>query len=203
MEDKFNELIVLLQAYLNACKDFHYFCSSYAHHLLADAIMGDDLYDVIDEIKENIFIAEGQRPLTAKEYAKKVANKTPEIKVRTEDNLFQLYQFATKIEGLVNSMQPDRRAGNVILDTVASAMAHARTLLDIELSKYENLKEDFKKEENEGQDEKEVDRKEFKRVPIDYDEVAKTVRKYEDQNLLVAEDEEDTLDKLSKKLGVE
>lgn len=202
MEDKFNELIVLLQAYLNACKDFHYFCTSYAHHLLADEIMGDDLYDVIDEIKENIFIAQGERPLTAKEYAKKVAKATPDIKVRTEDNLFQLYQFASKIEGLANSMQPDRRAGNVILDTVAATMAHARTLLDIELSKYEDLRESVDKEENEGQDEKPIDRKEFKRVPIDYDKVAKTVRNYEEQNLLVAEDES-TLDKLSKKLGVE
>ena len=202
MEDKFNELIVLLQAYLFACKDFHYFCNSYAHHLLADAIMGDDLEDVIDEIKENMFIAEGQRPLTAKEYAKKIAKETPEIKERTEDNLFQLYQFASKIEGLANSMQPDRRAGNVILDTVASAMAHARTLLDIELSKYEDLKESVDKEENEGQDEKPVDRKDYKRVPINYDDVAKTVKKYEEQNLLVAEEDENTLDKLSKKLGI-
>ena len=202
MEDKFNELIVLLQAYLNACKDFHYFCTSYAHHLLADAIMGDDLYDVIDEIKENMFIAEGQRPLTAKEYAKRVAKATPDIKVRTEDNLSELYKFATKIEGLANSMQPDRRAGNVILDTVASAMAHARTLLDIELSKYEDLREDLKKEENEGQDEKPIDRKDFKMTKVNGNELAKVVRKYEDENLLVAE-EESTLDKLSKKLGVE
>ena len=153
MEDKFNELIVLLQAYLFACKDFHYFCSNYALHLLADEIMGDDLEDVIDEIKENIFIAEGQRPLIAKEYAKKIAKETPDIKETTEDNLFQLYQFASKIEGLANSMQPDRRAGNVILDKVAESMAHARTLLDIELSKYEDLKESIEKEENEGQDE--------------------------------------------------
>jgi hypothetical protein len=201
MEDKFNELIVLLQAYLNACKDFHYFCTSYAHHLLADEIMGDDLYDVIDEIKENMFIAEGQRPLTAKEYAKRVAKATPDIKVRTEDNLSELYKFATKIEGLANSMQPDRRAGNVILDTVASTMAHARTLLDIELSKYEDLREDLKKEENEGQNEKPVDRKDYKMAKVDGEKVAKVVRKYEDENLLVAE--ENTLDKLSKKLGVE
>lgn len=202
MEDKFNELIVLLQAYLFACKDFHYFCNSYAHHLLADEIMGDDLEDVIDEIKENIFIADGQRPLTAKEYAKKIAKETPDIKETTEDNLFQLYQFASKIEALANSLQPDRRAGNVILDKIAENMAHARTLLDIELSKYEDLKESIEKEENEGQDEKPVDRKKYKIGKIDGDKVAKTVLDYEAQNLLVAE-EESTLDKLSKKLGVE
>ena len=51
MEEKFNKLIVLLQAYMNACKDFHYFCKSYALHLLADEVNSDDFYDLIDEIK--------------------------------------------------------------------------------------------------------------------------------------------------------
>ena len=45
--EKFNLLIVLIQAYLNACKDFHYFCNNFSLHLLADEIMaGDDLYEV-------------------------------------------------------------------------------------------------------------------------------------------------------------
>ena len=202
MENKFNEIIVLLQAYLNACKDFHYFCTSYPLHLLADEIMGDDLYDTIDAIKENIFIAEGNKPLKAKEYAEKTAEKTPEIKATDKENLMQLYEMAQKIEGLANSMKPDRRAGNVILDTIAEAMAHARTLLNIELANFDKIAEDFKKEECEGCEEKPIDRKEAKRAKINYDEVAKTVRNYEDQNLLVAE-EESTLDKLSKKLGVE
>ena len=80
-------------------------------------------------------------------------------------------------------------------------MAHAKTLVNIEMRHFEDkIAEEFDKEENKGQDEKEVDRKEAKITPIDYDLVAKTVRDYEDQNLLVAE--EDTLDKLSKKLGV-
>jgi hypothetical protein len=199
--EKFNELIVLIQAFQNACKDFHYFCHNYARHLLADEINNDDLYDILDSIKENVFIAEGQSPLKAKEYAQKVAEKTPELKGTDKENLGNLLALVTEIKFLVNGIKTDERAYNVLLDNVADIMAHAKTLLNIEMRAFEEkISEEFEKEENKGQDEKPVDRKEAKRVPLNYDEVAKTVRKYEEQNLLVAE--EDTLDKLGKKLGI-
>lgn len=199
--EKFNDLIVLIQAFQNACKDFHYFCHSYSLHLLADEINSDDLYDIIDSIKENVFIAEGKDPLKGKEYAQKVAEKTPEVKGTDKENLGNLLALITEIKFLVNGVKTEERAWNVILDNVADKMAHAKTLVNIEMRHFEDkIAEEFDKEENKGQDEKEVDRKEAKITPIDYDLVAKTVRNYEDQNLLVAE--EDTLDKLSKKLGV-
>lgn len=200
--EKFNELIVLIQAFQNACKDFHYFCHNYARHLLADEINNDDLYDIIDSIKENVFIAEGKDPLKGKEYAQKVAEKTPELKGTDKENLGNLLALITEIKFLVNGIKTDERAWNVILDNVADIMAHAKTLLNIEMRTFEEkISEDFKKEENEGQAEKPVDRKEAKITPIDYDLAAKTVKDYEAQNLLVAEEE--TLDKLSKKLGLE
>lgn len=199
--EKFNDLIVLIQAFQNACKDFHYFCHSYSLHLLADEINSDDLYDIIDSIKENVFIAEGKDPLKGKEYAQKVAEKTPEVKGTDKENLGNLLALITEIKFLVNGVKTEERAWNVILDNVADKMAHAKTLVNIEMRHFEDkIAEEFDKEENKGQDEKEVDRKEVKITPIDYDLVAKIVRDYEDQNLLVAE--EDTLDKLSKKLGV-
>lgn len=199
--EKFNDLIVLIQAFQNACKDFHYFCHSYSLHLLADEINSDDLYDIIDSIKENVFIAEGKDPLKGKEYAQKVAEKTPEVKGTDKENLGNLLALITEIKFLVNGVKTEERAWNVILDNVADKMAHAKTLVNIEMRHFEDkIAEEFDKEENKGQDEKEVDRKEAKITPIDYDLVAKTVRDYEEQNLLVAE--EDTLDKLSKKLGV-
>jgi len=202
MEEKFNKLIVLIQAFQNACKDFHYFCHNYARHLLADEINNDDLYDIIDSIKENVFIAEGKDPLHGKEYAQKVAEKTPELKGTDKENLGNLLALITEIKFLVNGMKTEERAWNVILDNVADIMAHAKTLLNIEMRAFEEkISEDFKKEENDGQAEKPVDRKEAKITPIDYDLVAKTVKDYEAQNLLVAE--EGTLDKLSKKLGLE
>lgn len=200
--EKFNELIVLIQAFQNACKDFHYFCHNYARHLLADEINNDDLYDIIDSIKENVFVAEGEDPLKAKEYAQKVAEKTPELKGTDKENLGNLIALVTEIKFLVNGIKTDERAYNVLLDNVADIMAHAKTLLNIEMRAFEEkISEDFKKEENEGQAEKPIDRKKVKMAPIDYDKVAKTVRNYEEQNLLVAEEE--TLDKLSKKLGLE
>lgn len=201
MEEKFNKLIVLIQAFQNACKDFHYFCHNYARHLLADEINNDDLYDIIDSIKENVFIAEGKDPLKGKEYAQKVAEKTPELKGTDKENLGNLLALITEIKFLVNGMKTEERAWNVILDNVADIMAHAKTLLNIEMRAFEEkISEEFDKEENKGQAEKPADRKEAKITPIDYDLVAKTVKDYEAQNLLVAE--EDTLDKLSKKLGV-
>lgn len=200
--EKFNELIVLIQAFQNACKDFHYFCHNYARHLLADEINNDDLYDIIDSIKENVFVAEGGDPLKAKEYAQKVAEKTPELKGTDKENLGNLLALVTEIKFLVNGIKTDERAYNVLLDNVADIMAHAKTLLNIEMRAFEEkISEDFKKEENEGQAEKPVDRKKVNMAPINYDEVAKTVKRYEAENLLVAEEE--TLDKLSKKLGLE
>ena len=202
MEEKFNELIVLIQAFQNACKDFHYFCHSYARHLLADTVNDDDLYDIVDQIKENVFIAEGKEPLHGKEYAKKVAEKTPEVKENDKENLGNLLALITEIKFLVNGMKTEERALNVILDNVADKMAHAKTLINIEMKSFEDkISEEFEKEENKGQDEVPVDRKEAKRAEVDLDKVAKTVRNYEEQNLLVAE--EDTLDRVSKKLGLE
>lgn len=202
MEEKFNKLIVLLQAYMNACKDFHYFCKSYAQHLLADEVNSDDFYDLIDEIKENVFIAQGQQPLSGKEYAVRTATETPDVKEYDEDNLMQLYNMAAEIEDLANSIKAKRRAENVILDSIAEKMAHAKTLLEIELRHFDNIGESLKKEECEGCEEKPVDRRKYKMGKIDDDKVAKTVRDYEEQNLLVAEGKS-TLDKLASKLGVE
>ena len=135
--EKFNELVVLIQAFQNACKDFHYFCHNYALHLLADAINSDDLYDILDAIKENVFIAEGGNPLKAKEYAEKVAEKTPELKGTDKENLGNLLALVTEIKFLVNGIKTEERAWNVLLDNVADKMAHAKTLLNIEMRKFE------------------------------------------------------------------
>ena len=199
--EKFNELIVLIQAYQNACKDFHYFCHNYALHLLADAINDDDLYDILDSIKENVFVAEGKSPLKAKEYAQKVAEKTPELKGTDKENMGDLIALVTEIKFLVNGIKTEERAWNVLLDNVADKMAHAKTLLNIEMRKFEEkISEELEKEENKGQDEVPVDRKDIKAKYPDGEEVARTVKKYEAENLLVAEEE--TLDRLTKKLGL-
>ena len=50
----------------------------------------------------------------------------------------------------INGLKPDRRALNVLLDTVADKIAHARTLINIELRKFSNVSEAVEKEECEG-----------------------------------------------------
>lgn len=198
--EKFNELIALIQAFQNACKDFHYSCRSFARHLLADEINSDDLYDIVDSIKENVFIASGSKPLSAKEYAEKIAEKTPELKDSDKENLGNLIALTAEIKALINGMKPEERAWNVILDNIADKMAHAKTLLDIEMRSFEaGISEEFKKEENEGQAERPIDREKVERAPINREKAANTVKKYEAENLLVAEA---TLDKLEKKLGI-
>ena len=216
--DKFNFLVVLLQAYLNACKDFHYFCTSYPLHLLADEIMGDDLQDTIDSIKENVFIAEGRNPLSARKYAEATAKATPETKATDEANLKQLLELAKKIEENADNIEPEKRSYNVLLDTIADNMAHAETLINIELRK-KGISEDLEaieeymaeilseaeemikvEHDHKAATEKPIDRAETTAKVVDYKKVGETVKDYEAQNLLVAE--EDTLDKLSKKLGI-
>ena len=200
--EKYNELIVLIQAFQNACKDFHYFCHSYALHLLADAINDDDLYDILDSIKENVFIAEGKDPLKAKEYAQQVAEKTPELKGTDSENLQELMAMALDIAGMADHMKGEKRAWNVLLDNIADKMTHAVTLMAIELRTFNGkISEEFKKEENGGQAERPVDREEAEVAKVDKEAVAKKVLDYEAQNLLVAEEE--TLDRLTKKLGIE
>ena len=199
--EKYNELIALIQAFQNACKDFHYSCRSFARHLLADEINSDDLYDIVDSIKENVFIASGSKPLSAKEYAEKIAEKTPELKDSDKENLGNLIALTAEIKTLVNGIKPEERAWNVILDNIADKMAHAKVLLDIEMRSFETgITEEFKKEENEGQAERPVDREKVEWAPINREKVADKVKKYEAENLLVAES---TLDKLEKKLGLE
>ena len=217
--EKFNLLIVLIQAYLNACKGFHYFCTSYPLHLLADEIMaGDDLYEVMDGIKENVFIAKGSKPLVAKKYAVLSANATPVIKQTDEENLRQLYQLARRIEDTANSIKPERRCENVLLDTIADKMAHAETLLEIEMrakglnesliyeigdsidSLIAEAEEDIKVEhDHKATTETPVDRKEVKRAEIDCDKLADKVLNYSAQSI---PENEDALNKLAHKLGV-
>lgn len=198
--EKFNELIALIQAFQNACKDFHYSCRSFARHLLADEINSDDLYDIVDSIKENVFIASGSKPLSAKEYAKRIEEKTPELKDSDKENLGNLIALVAEIKTLVNGIKTEERAWNVILDNVADKMAHAKTLLDIEMRSFETgISEEFKKEENGGQAENPIDREKVERAKINREAVADKVKKYEAENLLVAES---TLDKLEKKLGI-
>ena len=68
-----------------------------------------------------------------------------------------------------NQASHRRRAENVILDSIAEKMAHAKTLLEIELRHFDNIGESLKKEECEGCVERAIDRAKAELAKIDYE----------------------------------
>ena len=206
---------MLIEAYHHACKDFHYFCKDYARHLLADAVMADDLHETMDAIKENLMIANGVKPLPSKLYLLGAAKIVPMEIPSDSITLRRLLAMAAKIEEMVNDIDLNSRSANVLLDTISDAMSHARTLLTIELRSASimeaeedsyNLDEALEEavkvlHDHKAATETPVDRKEIKAIYPDGEKVAKRVLDYEAQNVLVAEDS--ALDRVSKKLGIE
>lgn len=205
MNNGFHFLVVYLIALQAYAKDFHYYCKSFGKHLYAD-IVQDDLYDYIDEIKENVMLGSGTLPFSSKGYLQAASVLVPPI---TNDDL----QNLTMLKGLidfgrifVNSTEGSSRGENAILDAIAGHLDKASGLAFLQLRKFTPIEikvqeSEFKKEECKACIEKAVDRAKAILAKIDYDKVADTVLDYEAKNVLVAE-EESTLDKLSKKLGV-
>jgi DNA-binding ferritin-like protein len=200
--EKFNKIIALLMAIANFAKDIHYNVSgsaAYSKHLFAD-LLQDDVYDFIDEIKENVFLAAEELPLASGKYLEMAIPLIPEI---AEDDKVSFERIRGLIEKTNKALEeikeaPSRGVGS-LLDSISEHLDKCLGLLFLQVRKVSSVNEDFKKEENRGQDEKPVDREKAEWTPINREEVAKTVKENEAQNLLVAED---TLDKLSKRLGV-
>lgn len=198
--DNFHLLISYLTALANFAKDFHYYCKSFGKHLFAD-VAYDDIYDYLDEIKENVILGGQELPRSSKQYLMAAAILAPTI---TNDDIINLKLFAKFVKfgvNLVNRMEGTTRGQNALLDEIAGHLDKTAGLLFLQLRKYEGVDESFKKEECEGCTQKAVDRAKAVLAKIDYDKVAKTVLDYEAQNLLVAEDS--ALDRVSKKLGLE
>lgn len=217
MNDMVNihKIIILVQAFLNACKDLHYTCKGYARHIFADEIAPDSLYDTIDSIKENVILATGSPLPSAKVYATATAVATPEVAFTDHGNLMNLSTLVTKILEITNATDVNCRAANVLLDNIADTFAKAKALLIIEMKGTPLTEENevlFNVEEaldeamkilhdHKAATEKEVDRKVIKAIYPDGEKVAKRVLDYEAQNVLVAEGS--ALDRVSKKLGLE
>lgn len=213
---KLNTLIALIQAFLGACKDLHYTCKGYSRHIFADAIADDDLYDTIDSIKENIYIANGLPLPPSKVFCMMTAVMTPVPAETDHANLLNISQLINKVLELVNGLDMGTRQSNVLFDDIADAFAKAKALTIIELKGTPimegteetgfNIEEAYEEavkilHDHKAATEKEVDRKEVKAIYPDGEKVAKRVLDYEAQNVLVAEDS--ALDRVSKKLGIE
>ena len=192
--------LIALQAY---AKDFHYYCKTFGKHLFADVVQ-DDLYDYIDQIKENVMLGSGVLPYSSRKY---LAAAVPLVAPITGDDakdLEMLKAFLEYGQKVVNNIEGTTRGQNALLDDIASHLDKAIGLTFLQLRKIlptEVQESEYKKEECKACIEKAVDRAKATLAKIDYDKVAKTVLDYEAQNLLVAE-EESTLDKLERKLGI-
>lgn len=201
--EKFDRIVALLLAIANFAKDIHYNVSgsaAYSKHLFAD-LLQDDLYDFIDEIHENVSLAQERIPLPSYKYMEIALDFIPDVdeddKVSFERMRDLIKMTNEELKGIKSV--PSRGAGS-LLDGISEHLDKCLGLLFLQIRKTSSVNEDFKKEENAGQDEKPVDRKKAERAPIDREAVAKKVRKYEEENLLLAEGE--PLDRLTKKLGL-
>ena len=202
--DKFHFLVSYLIALQAYAKDFHYYCKSFGKHLYADLVQ-DDLYDYIDQIKENVMLGSDMLPYSSKKYLQAAALLVPPLTGEDPKDLEMLKAFMEFGRVFVNNIEGATRGQNALLDEIAGHLDKAIGLAYLQLRKFlgdvKVQESEFKKEECKACIEKAVDRAKATLAKIDYDKVADTVLDYEAQNLLVAE-EESTLDKLSKKLGV-
>ena len=201
MIDKVNKLICFLVALANYSKDLHYSVKGpamYGKHIFAD-LLEDDIYDFIDDIKENILLGSRVEPLASKVYLELAAKEIPDIDSDDKVNFERISQLVEKTRDFANGITFEKRGYNSLLDGVCEHLDKCAGLLWLQI-KDNKLDEEFKKEECKGQEEYPVDRKEIKMAEIDRDEVAATVLDYSAQNM--PEAEEDTLDKLSRKLGI-
>lgn len=202
MNEKYALLISYLIALGNFAKDFHYYCKTFGLHLFMDEVESG-VYDYIDQIKENVILGGGELPYSSKRYLEEAIKIVPEIKDNDKENLELLDYLLKKGFNIVNNIEGTTRGQNALLDEIAGHIDKMLGLTYLQLRKFDSVSEgaEFEKQDCEGCEETPVDRKEAKRAKIDGDKVAKTVREYEDNNILVAEGS--ALDRVSKKLGLE
>lgn len=201
--DNFHFLISYLIALQANAKDFHYNCRTFGEHLYADLVQ-DDLYDYIDQIKENVFLGSKMLPYSAARYLTAAVPMIMPMNGSDAQNLELLMGFIEFGQVTVNRMEGNTRGQNALLDEIAAHLDKAHGLAFLQFRKFDpetEVQESAKVEHCKACIEKAVDRAKATLAKINDKKVAGTVLDYEAKNLLVAE-EEDTLDKLSKKLGV-
>lgn len=201
--EKFQLLISMLMAICNYSKDIHYNAKGsafYSKHLLAD-LMLDDLDEKIDDIKENVFLGNGVQPLPSGRYLVAAAALVPPVTADDRLNFLLLKALINKVRGLIKNVEAPSRGANSLLDAIGEHLDKMNGLLYLQVKEETPVLEgEFKKEDCEGCTERAIDRAKAELAKVDLDDVAKTVKKYEAENVIVAE--ESTLDKISKKLGI-
>lgn len=204
MDKQFHLLAAYLLALESYCKDIHYYCKDFGTHLFADVEM-DDLAEFRDQLFENVMLGSHVLPYSSQKYLAAASVMVPPISVDDEEaNIRMLSALIEMGVNLVNSFEGATRGQNALLDEIAGHLDKAHGLCFLLLRKYgEQVQESVKVEHCKGCVQRAVDRAKAILAKINYDEVAKTVLDYSNQHAAMCEEvEEDTLDKLSKKLGV-
>ena len=202
--EKYNLLISLLIAVCNYAKDIHYNVKGsafYGKHLFADVIL-DGLDEVIDDIRENILLGNGVEPLHSSKYLRAAAELVPPIAPDDRTNFVMMKGLVDRVRGMIKGMDAPSRGANSLLDSIGEHMDKMAGLLFLQVKEAPvHEGKGFTKEECEGCVERAIDRAKAELAKIDYEKVADQIIATSGQQQML-EGEEDTLDKLSKKLGV-
>lgn len=202
--EQFNLLISLLIAISNYAKDIHYNVKGrafYSKHLFADVIL-DGIDEVIDDIRENILLGNGVEPLHSSKYLRAAAELVPPIVPDDRTNFVMMKGLVERVRGMIKGMDAPSRGANSLLDSIGEHMDKMAGLLFLQVKEAPvHEGKGFTKEECEGCVERAIDRAKAELAKIDYAKVADQIIATSGQQQML-EGEEDTLDKLSKKLGV-
>lgn len=195
-----NEIIVKLMVIANFAKDIHYTCKgegAYGKHLLAD-LVHDDINDFIDELKENAILGQHELPLQSKEYLKMASEQTPDV---AESDVINFNTIASVIDDLrkaLESTEAKTRGIASLFDNIGEHLDKAYGLIWIQVRDAkinEEVDHDHK-----AATEKPIDREEYEAVIPQVTPSQKLGLKYDEQNLLVAEEKKTNVDKLFDKI---
>lgn len=193
----------MLVAICNYAKDLHYNVKGsafYSKHIFADLLL-DGLDEACDDLRENVLLGNGVEPLHSSLYLRAAAEMVPPITPDDRINFVMMKVLIDMVRGMIKDMEAPSRGANSLLDSIGEHMDKMSGLLFLQVK--ENAVQEsknFTKEECKGCIERAVDRAKAELAKINYDKVAATVAGYSNQQAAMCED--DTLDKLSKKLGV-
>ena len=195
-----NDIIVKLMVIANFAKDVHYTCKgegAYGKHLLADLVHGD-INDFIDELKENALLGQHELPLPSKQYLKMASEQTPDV---AESDVANFNTLASTIDGLrkmLEDTEAKTRGIASLFDKIVEHLDEAYGLIWLQVRDAkinEEVEHDHK-----AATEKPVDREEYEAVIPQVTPAQKLGLKYDEQNLLVAEETKTNVDKLFDKL---
>jgi len=200
-----NELIERLMAIANYAKDIHYTCSemdAYSKHLFMD-LVHDGIDDFIDSLKENAIMGNRELPLASKKYMEEAIKFIPDIKEgKDRENFISLWGLIDDTRRELKEMKVNSRGVNSIIDSIGEHLDKMSGLLYMQTRITRGLNESEEdievKNDHEAATETPVDRKEFKAVIPEVSPSQKTALKYDEENLLVAE--ESNVDRLYNKI---